>query len=81
MPISRPKRPQPPPSAVLAREVAKREREVILEYLEKHRGNVGATAEALGVSRRTLEGKMAAHGLRADAAALRGEAGIPGRRS
>lgn len=81
MPISRPKKPDKPPADVLAREVAKREREVILEYLEKHQGNVGATAAALGVSRRTLEGKMAAHGLRADAASFREGAGIPGRRS
>ncbi len=81
MPISRPKRTEAPPPDILAREVKKREREVILEYLEKLHGNVGATAEALGVSRRTLEMKMAAHGLRADAASLREDAGIPGRRA
>lgn len=81
MPNPRSKKPAHPSPDVLAREVAKREREVILEYLERHRGNVGATAEALGVSRRTLEGKMAAHGLRSEAATLREQSGIPGRRA
>ena len=67
-------------SDVLARELRMREREVIVEYLERHSGNVGETARALGISRRALETKMLAHDLRSDAATLRGEAGIRGPR-
>lgn len=81
MPSTRSKSTKPAPSDVLAREVAKREREVILEYLGRNSGNVGATAKALGVSRRTLETKMQLHELRADAATLREAASIPGRRA
>ena len=71
----------PKSTDVLARELAKREREVITEYLRKHHGDIGETAEALGVSRRTLETKMATHdGLRELAAELRAKHGIPGPR-
>ena len=66
---------------VLAVELRKREREVISNYLEKHHGHVGDTAEALGLSRRALEYKMQFHGLRNDAVKAREEAGISGPRT
>ena len=66
---------------VLAQGLLKREREIIEEYLANHDGNVGATATALGITRRALERKMAAHGLREDASTLREKAGIGGPRS
>jgi DNA-binding NtrC family response regulator len=68
-------------SDVLALELRKREREVIAEYLEKHRGHVGETAEALGLTRRALEHKMEAYDLRDEAAKARVEAGIGGPRT
>ena len=54
--------------------------QVLAEYLKKHDGNVGSTAEALGITRRALEMKMAAHRLREGAAAMREKAGTPGPR-
>jgi len=80
---SRPTRSRAPKqdrSDVLAVELRKREREVIVEYLEKHRGHVGETALALGLTRRALEHKMEAYELREDAAKAREEAGIGGPR-
>jgi len=68
-------------SDVLAVELRKREREVIAEYLGKHRGHVGETATALGLTRRALEYKMEAHGLREEAAKAREQAGIGGPRT
>ena len=68
-------------SDVLALELRKREREVIAEYLEKHHGHVGETAEALGLTRRALEHKMEAYDLRDEAAKARVEAGIGGPRA
>jgi len=68
-------------SDVLAVELRKRERQVIAEYLEKHRGHVGETADALGLTRRALEYKMEAHGLREEAAKAREHAGIGGPRT
>ncbi len=68
-------------SDVLARELRKREREVIAEYLRKHRGHVGETAHALGLTRRALEHKMEAYKLREDAAKARVEARIGGPRT
>jgi DNA-binding NtrC family response regulator len=68
-------------SDVLARELRKREREIIAEYLEKHHGHVGETAGALGLTRRALEHKMEAYELRDEAAKARVEAGIKGPRS
>ena len=68
-------------SDLLARKVRAYERSVITEYLEKHRGHVGETAAALGLSRRGLEKKMAAHGLQSLAGDLREKAGIGGPRS
>jgi DNA-binding NtrC family response regulator len=68
-------------SDVLARELRKRERDVIAEYLEKHRGHVGETADALGLTRRALEHKMAAYELRSEAAQSRLEARIGGPRA
>ena len=65
---------------VLAEGLRKREREIIEEYLAKHDGNVGSTANALGITRRALERKMATHGLRDDASKLRERAGIGGPR-
>jgi len=64
----------------LADEMARHEREVITRYLKKHHGDVGATAGELSVSRRTLEGKMATHGLRDLASDLRAKAGVRGPR-
>ena len=81
---SRPTRSRAPKaerSDVLAVELRKREREVIADYLEKHRGHVGDTADALGLTRRALEYKMAAHGLREEASKAREEANIGGPRS
>jgi len=66
---------------VLAKGLREREREIIEDYLAKNHGNVGSTANALGITRRALERKMAAHGLREDASALREKSGIPGPRS
>ena len=71
---SRTRAPKSDRTDILARELRQREREVIVEYLERHNGNVGETARALGISRRALETKMLAHDLRSDAATLRGEA-------
>ena len=68
-------------SDVLAVELRRREREVIAEYLEKHHGHVGDTAKALGLSRRALEYKMEAHGLREESAKAREQAGIGGPRT
>jgi len=68
-------------SDVLAREIRKREREVIAEYLKKYRGHVGETADALGLTRRALEHKMEAYELRDEAAKAREEAGIGGPRT
>ena len=66
---------------MLATELRKREKEVIADYLEKHRGHVGETAEALGLTRRALEHKMEAYELRDEAAKAREEAGIGGPRA
>jgi len=66
---------------VLAIELRKREREVIADYLEKHHGHVGETAQALGLSRRALEYKMQSHDLRSEAVKAREEAGISGPRT
>ena len=63
------------------RALLKCERETIAEYLRKHRGVVGATAKALGITRRSLEYKMEEHGLREEAAAMRTEDGTPGPRN
>ena len=68
-------------SDVLAMELRKREREVIAEYLGKHHGHVGETADALGLTRRALEYKMEAHSLREEAAKAREQAGIGGPRA
>lgn len=68
-------------SDVLAVELRKREREVIAEYLGKHHGHVGETAKVLGLTRRALERKMEAHGLREEAAKAREQANIGGPRS
>jgi DNA-binding NtrC family response regulator len=65
---------------VLARLLRAREREILVEYLQKHRGHVGETATALGLSRRALDYKLDEHGLRDDAAELRADAGIGGPR-
>lgn len=65
---------------LLARLLLEREREIIEEHLKQHRGNVGATAGALGITRRALERKMEHHALRDGAAAMRTEAGTPGPR-
>jgi DNA-binding NtrC family response regulator len=67
-------------SDVLAEGLRQREREIIADYLKRNEGNVGATANALGITRRALEMKMAAHGLRDAASALRVKAGIGGPR-
>lgn len=66
---------------MLSIELRKREKEVIAEYLEKHLGHVGKTAEALGLTRRALEHKMEAYELRKGASKAREEAGIGGPRS
>jgi DNA-binding NtrC family response regulator len=66
---------------VLAVELRKREREVIAEYLGKHHGHVGETAKVLGLTRRALERKMEAHGLREEAAKAREQANIGGPRT
>lgn len=68
-------------SDVLAVELRKREREVIAEYLGKHHGHVGETADALGLTRRALERKMDTYELREGAASAREEAGIRGPRT
>ena len=39
------------------------ERDVILRTLEAHQGNKTATAEALGISRRSIYNKLAEYGL------------------
>jgi len=39
------------------------EREVILRTLEAHEGNKTATAEALGISRRSIYNKLAEYGI------------------
>jgi transcriptional regulator with PAS, ATPase and Fis domain len=81
--IARPTRPRAPKqgrSDVLATELRKREKEVISEYLEKHQGHVGKTADALGLTRRALEHKMEAYELRDGAAKAREEARIGGPR-
>lgn len=68
-------------SDVLAQLLLEREREILVEYLAKHGGNISATAEALGLSRRALENKITLHDLRAEAGALRAESGTRGPRS
>ena len=81
---SRPTRSRAPKaerSDVLAVELRKREREVIADYLEKYRGHVGDTADALGLTRRALERKMDAYELRDEAAKAREQAGIGGPRT
>ena len=65
---------------LLARRLRDYERTLIADALEKHAGHVGKAAAELGITRRSLERKMAAHGLRAGAAAARREAGIGGPR-
>ncbi len=65
---------------VLAVAIRECERKILAEYLAKNDGHVGKTAEALGLSRRALEYKIEAHGLRGDASKAREEAGIGGPR-
>lgn len=67
-------------SDVLAKALREREREVIADYLKRNDGNVGSTAKALGITRRSLEMKMAAHALRDTASTLREKAGVSGPR-
>ena len=66
---------------LLARHLLACEREFILAHLMKFSGNVSATAEALRLTRRGLERRMAVHDdLRAIASGLRSKAGIKGPR-
>jgi DNA-binding NtrC family response regulator len=64
----------------LAQMVAEYERSLLVEYLKKHRGQIGATAEDLGIGARGLQKKLAAHGLADFAAQLRTQHGIKGPR-
>ena len=66
---------------LLAKHLLECERRFLATELFKHHGNVSETAEALGLSRRGLERRMAVHDeLRALASRLRGHAGIKGPR-
>ena len=65
----------------LAQLLRAREREIIVEYMARHHGHVAATANDLGLTRRSMERKMRAYGLRAQASRLREKAGIKGPRS
>ena len=72
--------PKPRRVSLLDRLVQEREREILVRFLEQHDGNIAATAKTLEISRRSLEGKMLALGLRDMAGALRGKAGVRGPR-
>ncbi len=76
-PVSR----SPHPDSVLALELQKAERDIIARFLKKHHGHLGKTAEALGISYRSLTAKVTAHGLQGEAAELRAEAGTTGPRN
>ena len=52
------------PGAQLKDAMASCERRFLAGALAHHGGNVTATAKALGVARRTMQEKMARHGLR-----------------
>lgn len=64
----------------LAKELRRRERELILKALQMHEGHNSRTAQWLGISRRALYDKMRDYGLDGEASALRTEAGIMGPR-
>lgn len=64
----------------LAKELRRRERELILKALQMHEGHNSQTAQWLGISRRALYDKMRDYGLDGEASALRTEAGIMGPR-
>ena len=65
---------------VLSQRLNECERQVIMEYLKLHRGNISEAATALGISRKALDRKVDAHDLRGYAAEMRDKAGIRGPR-
>jgi DNA-binding NtrC family response regulator len=50
-------------SEILNETVAKLEKRLIVRRLKKHRGNRTATAQSLGISRKTLFNKIRLHGI------------------